>query len=200
MELATDHQLRDAFTEAVEQCGRMDLDYWKDKIYARKLQKDEENDMPKVKEESNTVKIKRETEYSTRPSRLPRSEPTLVGHPKMVELKVESSPKRTMSARGFIYPPVIDLSVDLNDDITMTDDDGPILEDDNWVDDAINESSKRRKDNNGVAITPHRQVRPLRDLMEPPSDLPKIPSISNSPRPELAVKSSGLTNIPPDPE
>ena len=163
-DLTTDQQLKDAYTEAVEQYGRKDLHYWKDKIYARKLQRDEENDMPKVKEKPNTVKIKTETEDPTGPSRLPRSESTRVGHPKMVELKVESSPKRKVSARGFIHPPVVDLPVDLNDDITMMDDDRRIFEDDNWVNEDIEESPKRRKDNNGVAIMPHRQVCPLRDL------------------------------------
>ena len=165
MDLTTDEQLRDAYTEAIEQYGRMDLNYWKDKLFARNLQRHEENDVLKVKVEPKTVKIKSETENSMVTSRRPGPEP----HPNVVELKVESSPKRKVSARGFIYPPVIDLPMDLDDDITMTDNDRPFFDGDNSVNEEIKESPKRRKNNNGAAVTPHRQVRTLHDLLKPPS-------------------------------
>ena len=158
IDLTTDQQLRNAYTEAIEQYGQMDLNYWMDKLFARNLQRDEENDVPKVKEEPKTVKIKIETEDSIRTSRRPGSEFTRVGHPNVVESKVESSPKRKVSARGFIYPPVIDLPVDLDDDIRMTDNDRPMFYGDNCMNEDAKESPKRRKNNNGVAVTPHRQV------------------------------------------
>ena len=158
MDLSTDQQLRDAYTEAVEQYGRMDIHYWKDKLYARNLQRDEGNDEPQEKEEPDTIKIKTETEDPIHSSRRPRPEPTRVGHSDVVELKVEFSPKRKVSARGFIYPPVFDLPVDLDDDITMRDRDSSPFDGDICVNDDVKESPKRRKHNNWVAVSPHQQV------------------------------------------
>ena len=51
----------------------------------------------------------------------------------------------------------------------MTDNDRPFFDGDNSVNEEIKESPKRRKNNNGAAVTPHRQVRTLHDLLKPPS-------------------------------
>ena len=134
MDLTTDEQLKDAYTEAIEQYGRADLSYWKDKLYARKVEKDEESSSPKVKEEnSDKVKIKKE--------------------------KNNSPCKRRVSDMGFVYPPDIKLPADLDDDMRMEDGDGSLLDSDDGVEESRKESPKRMKDNNGIAVTPPQQVK-----------------------------------------
>lgn len=140
MESTTDELLKKAYMEAIEQHGRVDLTYWKDTLLVKKLQSDEDSDLKKgaadkakVKDEvTDDVKVKQE--------------------------KDGSIPKRKVSAMGFVYPPAIDLGRYSKDNIKMEVGDSLFLDGDNGVVEDERESPKRRKDNNGVAVTPPQKV------------------------------------------
>lgn len=120
-----DKELSAAYVEAIEQYGRINLSYWKGKLFAK---------CPDVDGASIKVKITKKTDVSPL--------------------------KRRISAMGFVYPPVIDLPAELEDDTKDEKKESLLLKDNgNPIRDRKKESPKRMKRNGGTAISPPPQNR-----------------------------------------
>lgn len=114
-----DRDLKEAYSEAIEQYGRSSLAYWKDRLFAKS-----------VHQGSVSKKFK-------------------------VEIGTGVSPlKRTVSAMGFIYPPVIGLPAELDDGFKKEGEKSPFLQNDDTDSDKSKGSHKRMKLNSGRAGTP----------------------------------------------
>lgn len=113
-----DQDLKEAYSEAIEQYGNSDLAYWKDRLFAKSLH------------QGNVSKKFR------------------------VEVERITPLKRTISAVGFIYPPVIELSAELDDGFKKEAEKSLFFQKDDTESDKSKGSPKRMKLNSGRAATP----------------------------------------------
>ena len=56
-DLIEDRDLKEAYSEAIEQYGNSDLTFWKDRLYAKKLQDDCTSEKVRVKKETENLTL-----------------------------------------------------------------------------------------------------------------------------------------------
>lgn len=94
-ESAENLDLVKAYAEAIEQYGRDDLTYWKDKLFAKQLSDADTLEPLEVKEDTGTVTNKQEQQPSNMATRQP------------FKVQNKTSKKRKATKSGFKHPPKV---------------------------------------------------------------------------------------------